>query len=591
MRAYSRKGSDMAEAIAGVRVDISANSAELDAALARASTSLRRAQQAGEQAGAQIAAALSRMGAALASAFAVDQIARFIGRSIEATAAIGRLAAAAGLSAQEFQGMQAALAGARLSEEQFSAGFATFSRNLDDLRRNTGPLLDFLRRFAPELESSFRAARSTSEAFGILTDAMNALGSEQERVRLATIAGGENFVRLIGTMRQGRTVIEQTAQSHQGLSDANRQTAEGIQRRWDDVWRNFDLGAKRAIFGVIDAITSLNRAGIPRTDIAAMEAALALIQRSIDGNRAMGLSTEALERSYVRLRQRIDEARTAATNWPSMGSAVAAIEAAARPLTLTNDQIRAMTERLSLLQAKLTTLPPQMTFFSQSFAQAWQAQFAVLNAQGATQDAIEAARLNMLRQQDAERQRILGNSISIDELMTRRSLELSQARQQGLITEAQRVNALGMAYAEYGARVAGGAAQAMSALASAFQQNKSFAVAAAVMNTAQAVTRTWAEWGWPLGVPFAAAQLAAGIAQISAIRSANPGGASNPPSVGGGAAGTGGDAGPTQAPQMLTLSIAPGLYSHDEVAAFAEQLGDHFVNGGSQNVLKIIRGK
>ncbi len=55
-------------------------------------------------------------------------------------------------------------------------------------------------------------------------------------------------------------------------------------------------------------------------------------------------------------------------------------------------------------------------------------------------------------------------------------------------------------------------------------QHKGFAIAGAVIDTAAAVTKTMAQWGWPLGIPFAAAAGVAGAIQIAKIKSSDPGG-------------------------------------------------------------------
>lgn len=69
-----------------------------------------------------------------------------------------------------------------------------------------------------------------------------------------------------------------------------------------------------------------------------------------------------------------------------------------------------------------------------------------------------------------------------------------------------------------------------------FEINKIAATANAIINTAVGVTNALAAYPPPLSFAMAAAQLLAGLAQIQAIQSASFGGASSPPSVGGGSA-------------------------------------------------------
>jgi hypothetical protein len=63
------------------------------------------------------------------------------------------------------------------------------------------------------------------------------------------------------------------------------------------------------------------------------------------------------------------------------------------------------------------------------------------------------------------------------------------------------------------------AATVTGALGSMFGDNKGWAIASAIINTAQAITRTFAQYGFtPIGIAAAAAQAAAGAAQIAVIK-------------------------------------------------------------------------
>lgn len=55
-----------------------------------------------------------------------------------------------------------------------------------------------------------------------------------------------------------------------------------------------------------------------------------------------------------------------------------------------------------------------------------------------------------------------------------------------------------------------------------FAISKGFAIAAALINTFQAATKAYAEWGWPLGAVFAAGAVAAGLAQVAKISATKP---------------------------------------------------------------------
>lgn len=53
----------------------------------------------------------------------------------------------------------------------------------------------------------------------------------------------------------------------------------------------------------------------------------------------------------------------------------------------------------------------------------------------------------------------------------------------------------------------------------AFEREKKLNTKQALMNTALSVAKTFAQWGWPLGIPFAALAIAQGMIQVAAIQS------------------------------------------------------------------------
>lgn len=123
----------------------------------------------------------------------------------------------------------------------------------------------------------------------------------------------------------------------------------------------------------------------------------------------------------------------------------------------------------------------------------------------------------------------------------------------------------------------------------AFEVNKLAAIANAVVNTVQAVTRAWADYGWPWGAVIGAAIAAAGVGQINAIRNTKyngggsgvpPSGATTPPvntaSAGGGGGGGQGGGGVLRVEGLSGTALLDGK----TVRALAEKLVEHQKNGG-----------
>jgi hypothetical protein len=606
--------------IGALRFVLGADTAQLEAATGKASASMRAAARAGEVAGQQIAAAFTRLGGALAGALAVDSLINFATESLKSAAAIGRFADQAGLTAQQFQGLDHALRDSQVPTEQLAQGFAIFSRNLSDLQRGTGPLLDFLRRSAPQLVAQFRAATSTADAFGILTDAVNRLAEPMDRVRILNAAGAEQFGRLANSMRQGRTAIEEQARSFQGLSDSAISKAQEIERRWAELWRNITLAGQRTILAAIDQFTALNQANAQ-----AIEAEIRRLEGIKASQERLGRNITAVTAQIERQRIALDELRLAADN-------VGAAPPPAPPPDagrLQADAIKAAQDRLTLFLAQLSQLPSQTAFVSGAFEEAWARMDAAMAASGASEAARAAARIQLIQQEAGARIQALGAAMTVEEQQELRRQQLQLARNQGLITETEHQRALNIARAEYSmsqltelqslgvtltaeeqhamaldrisvayARGAisadqfkrasqtaalntaqtylNAAGQITSALSGAFQKSKALAAADATISAIAGATRAYKDVPYPYNIAVSAAILAAGMANVHRIMSTNPG------SAGGGAA-TPSVSAPAEVQstpsQSFTINLPDRNYTHAEVAAIIDGINERVNNG------------
>lgn len=130
--------------------------------------------------------------------------------------------------------------------------------------------------------------------------------------------------------------------------------------------------------------------------------------------------------------------------------------------------------------------------------------------------------------------------------------------------------------------VLGMAGQVVGALGQMFGDNKAFAIAGAVINTAEAITKALAIYG-PTPWGFAAAGVAAatGAAQIAAIASANPGSGARAPSVQGGATSSVNPQAQAPAEQrVMNITFAgSGRMSRDDMRQFFEQMEEEWGDG------------
>jgi hypothetical protein len=132
-------------------------------------------------------------------------------------------------------------------------------------------------------------------------------------------------------------------------------------------------------------------------------------------------------------------------------------------------------------------------------------------------------------------------------------------------------------------------------LKAAFEDNKAIASASVVIDTAQAVLKSLAYYGYtPTGIAAAAAAAAAGVAQLAKINSTSVGGGGSvAPAVGGGAAVSApppSTAAGLEPSQSLLISIQGGTrYTPEEVAQIVEGINNGVVNNHVRLIATKIR--
>lgn len=154
----------------------------------------------------------------------------------------------------------------------------------------------------------------------------------------------------------------------------------------------------------------------------------------------------------------------------------------------------------------------------------------------------------------------------------------------GEISWQQYGHASAMAMASAASATLSAVGKQTSMLASAFEDNKAFALANAVVSGLEAVVSSYAAGariGGPiLGAAFAATAAAATAAQIGAIMSAKPGSASMGGSGGGGTAAAPAPVAPPEPSRTINVTLGGnGRYSRDEVRDLLEQLTGELNDG------------
>jgi hypothetical protein len=131
---------------------------------------------------------------------------------------------------------------------------------------------------------------------------------------------------------------------------------------------------------------------------------------------------------------------------------------------------------------------------------------------------------------------------------------------------------------------AGVISQATAAMAQLFNKNKTLAIASALVNTFEGVTKALAAYPPPLSYIAAAGALAAGMAQVQNIKSTTASGGG-----GGGAATSGGDVSAAaevpQPQQGVYITLEGERYGREQVRALIEQINEAVADGAVVKVM------
>jgi TP901 family phage tail tape measure protein len=159
------------------------------------------------------------------------------------------------------------------------------------------------------------------------------------------------------------------------------------------------------------------------------------------------------------------------------------------------------------------------------------------------------------------------------ERLIAQQIRLKDALDAGGLTAEQYGRAMAKAAMVSTNAYAGMASEIANNLSQAFGESKAFAIAAAIINTAESITKTLATYGaTPWGIALAASAAAAGAAQIAAIRKTTKSGGGG--GGGGGGSAVAGASGPTSIPQAMTVNIHGQTFGREQVFGLIDQINE-----------------
>lgn len=506
-----------------------------------------------------------------------DTVINGVTRSLEKFGTIADRSASSGLNPEFFQGLSHGASLAGINMEALAGALDTFNRNAGLASEGKGKLVSQLQVLNPELLRNIQLATDQETRIKLVADAIRDETDASRQAAIATAAFGNEGIRLVGVLKQGGAAIDEMVAKARDM---------GIIVSADLIARADELGDKLETAGQIIE-TRLNVGFVALAPLMADAAGWAA-----ELARLLGIAYEqtlAIEqRQFLR---------------PLQNS-----------LAEVYNQIQPVKERIAELEAQLAGGGPNGMILKLDLTEA-QTKLADLEGQatrlldritelqgrptgtaGAGGPAPPAFNPNLLG--DAGLGLALGDTLDIEkplkfaesvETMAARTVpavnKVSAALQQNSEAFKNLASVSKLSAEEQVQNTLSGLGTITGALAGAFKDNKAFAVANAVVSTAEGITKAFAQGGL-LGFAGAAAIAAAGAVQIGNILSAQPG-SSSKPSV---SASTPAAAVPTPAAESsgttvnLTLQ-GGGRYSRNELEALFRDMNDAMGDGLKLNVV------
>lgn len=129
--------------------------------------------------------------------------------AVDAGDKLGEMAQRVGLSVDAYAQLQFAAAQADVEQEAFNGAMDQFNKRLGEAKAGGGPLLDFLNKVNPAFALQVKGAKSTEEAFGLMTGAFERVTDPGKRAALAAAAFGKSGLQMGQFLGQGTAAIEE----------------------------------------------------------------------------------------------------------------------------------------------------------------------------------------------------------------------------------------------------------------------------------------------------------------------------------------------------------------------------------------------
>jgi len=201
--------------------------------------------------------AMAVFGTALLSAFSV----RAVKNALETADAVGKISAAVGLGANDFQRYQFAAERSGVATSQFNSNMTAFVKRVGELKNDMGPLVSGLKGWNDELIASLKNTTSQKQAFELIANAIQNAGSATERAAIANAAfsrAGVSMVNMLGDGVEGMKLLGDQAERLGAVLDETLiAKAQVINDRWDSLIKSLKTKMQSLVLTFADTLGKL----------------------------------------------------------------------------------------------------------------------------------------------------------------------------------------------------------------------------------------------------------------------------------------------------------------------------------------------
>jgi len=512
---------------------------------------------------------------------AVNQLTGFAKDSLEFADAIGKTADKLGVSTDALQEYRFAAERSGVASNALDVGIQRFTRRLGEAAEGTGVLSEVLKEQNIQVRDAEGNLRNTEDVLNDYADAIKNATTDQQKLLLAFKAfdtGGADMVNMLRNGSQGLETLKQTAREAGAVMDEDLiRSAEELNDQWETLTTAISVDFKSAMIGTLrEASSAFKVVQKDTTVIAEWLAAyqndhISFFEWMTTGNEEAAKKLESMQNSVFNITETMKKTTESKDLNTGDGPLIVSLgltdfqkqEAITREqmvlkLIGENTQIHNETEEQKQLDSNERKRQNALAFLRQG-----------------EEDTREDANRRLMIEQNLNRQKQAAVASTFGVLST-----LMSARSKKL-----------------------------------FKIGKTAAIASALINTYQAVTKTMAETPYPWNIPLAAAQGLAGMVQVQNIRSQQFGGGGGG-TVGGGGGGGGVSTGaglPTSntfnppfnpfqddaataktGVQTIINFYNSEFLSDESISNLTESLGDYLertdnilIRGGSRNALEL----